>query len=41
MKVGIPSEDGYVKFIGVVNLMVHKCMISDGTVTTVMLVCLG
>ena len=28
----IPSEDGYVMFIGVVNMMAHKCMINGGTV---------
>ena len=30
---GIPSKDGYVIFIGVVNMMACKCMINSGTVT--------
>ena len=28
----IPSEDGDVMFIGVVNMLAHKRMIKDGTV---------
>ena len=30
---GVPSENGYVIFIGVVNMMACKCLINGGTVT--------
>ena len=25
---GIPSEEGYVIFIGIVNMMAHKCIVN-------------